>query len=143
MPGKEATFTPYQRTKTIAYLEEDAPEGAKPWEVTMVSDLTMDEVDEINDIRRRYLESITSRAEAGEGSVDEDADERIEKHRKAFLDSIAPYVIDWPFYTRKGEKIPPPSEGGGEMFRKVPSGVLGAVVRDLMAINLGRVDPKL
>ena len=42
-----ATFTPYLRYKTISYIEADAPEGAEPWDITMRSDLTMEEVEEI------------------------------------------------------------------------------------------------
>ena len=114
-----ATFTPYLRYKTVAYIESDAPEDAEPWEVTMRSDLTMEEVEAII---------------PAEGSKMTNAD---------LWDSVAPHVVKWPFRDpRTGEDIPPPSEGGGVMFKKVPMGVFHAVYGDLIRVNAGRVDPK-
>lgn len=124
MPKKPAekapvTFTPYMRFKTVSYIESDAPDDAEPWEVTMRSDLTMEEVEAII-------------------PTDEN------KMTNAELwDLVAPHVVKWPFHDpRTGEPIPPPAEGGGLMFKKVPMGVFHAVYRDLIRVNTGRVDPK-
>src|SRR5699024_10640198 len=57
-------------------------------------------------------------------------------------DTVAPHIVKWPFRDRQGESIPPPSQGGGEMFKKVPMGVFQAVYSDLIRVNTGRVDPK-
>lgn len=114
-----ATFTPYLRFKTVSYIESDAPEGAEPWEVTMRSDLTMEEVEEIIPTEDTKM----TNAE--------------------LWDLVAPHVVKWPFRDpRTGEAIPPPSEGGGLMFKKVPKGVFHAVYGDLISTNAGRVDPK-
>lgn len=115
----EAVFVPYLRYKTIEYIEADAPEGAAPFEITMRSDLTMEEVEEIIPEK----DSSMTNAE--------------------LWDLVAPHVVKWPFVDPKtGEDIPPPSKGGGAMFKKAPVGVFTAVLRDLISVNAGRVDPK-
>lgn len=139
-----ATFTPYQRTKTIPYLEKDAPEGADPFHITMASDLTIEEVESINDVRRAYIEALARKRGAG-GDEDEasSADAEVKRLESEFLESLAPFVLAWPeIHDRQGNPIPPPSEGGGQMFKKVPGGILQVVMRDLLDINMGRVDPK-
>lgn len=113
------TFTPYLRYKTISYIEADAPEGAEPWDITMRSDLTMEEVESI--------------------LPDKDSD----MTNAELWDLVAPHVVKWPFRDpRTGDDIPPPAEGGGAMFKKVPVGVFHAVLNDLIRVNAGRVDPK-
>ena len=136
------TFTPYQRTKTIPYLEKDAPEGADPFHITMASDLTIEEVEGINDVRRRYTEALSRKRDAT--NVEQaGVEDEVKQLEAAFLDSIAPFILAWPeIHDRQGNPIPPPSEGGGEMFKKVPGGILQVVVRDLLDMNMGRVDPK-
>lgn len=112
-------YEPYKRYKTVAYIEDDAPEGAEPFEITMRSDLTMEEIEEL-------LPSMN------EGMTNEE-----------WRDRIAPHVVAWPFHDVKtGEPLDPPSVGGGQMFKKVPAGIQNLVWNDLISVNMGRLDPK-
>lgn len=112
-------YEPYKRYKTVAYIEDDAPEGAAPFEITMRSDLTMEEVEEI-------LPSMN------EGMTNEEWRER-----------LAPHVVAWPFRdVRTGEPVDPPSVGGGQQFKKVPMGIQNLIFNDLITVNMGRLDPK-
>ena len=115
-----AMFTPYMRFKTVSYLEEGAPKDAEPFDIKMRSNLTMEEIDELV-------------------NFDKSADTADE----TLFDRVAPHIAEWPFHDpRTGDPIPPPCEGGGQVFKKVPIGVFRAVLADLISVNMGRVDPK-
>ncbi len=119
MPGKEATFTPYLRYKTVAYIEDGAPVDAEPFEITMRSNLTMEEVEEIV----IKPDSKLTNAE--------------------LWDLMAPHIVKWPFADPKtGEPIPPPAEAGGQVFKKAPPGLANLIYSDLLKVNLGHADPK-
>lgn len=124
----------HRRFKTIPYIEKDAPEGAAPWRVTMSSDLTMEEVDQIMDARKRFFEVMSAK----DMPVEEQRAEAV-KIEEELLDLVAIHVVDWPdFYDRQGKPIPPPAKGGGKMFKKVPTGILASVLNDLLSPGVDR-----
>jgi len=112
-------FEPYKRYKTVAYIENDAPDDAAPFEITMRSDLTMEEVEEI------LPQSNPDMTNA------------------EWWDRVAPHVVAWPFRDVKtGEPLDPPCKAGGQQFKKVPMGIFNLIWNDLLKVNVGRLDPK-
>lgn len=113
-------FVPQQRFDTVQYVEQDAPDDAVPFEVTIRANLTFGELNALVWAKDTPM---------------------TEMHAM-----FAPFVAGWNLSGINEDDevvdIPAPADGGPEQFEHLPNALFWEIVRDIKLRSNRPVDPK-
>lgn len=139
-------YQPSKRTEEFVYEEVEGDEA--PLVMTIRASLTHGEIDPL----RQWWRSLLPDPDDFPDPDEEQTPQERRARRKALRDRIklsenvhawplvAPFVLGWNVIDADGRPVPPPTEGGPDVFRHIPNEAFGDVLFHFLKIPQQRVD---